>query len=228
MKGYLKALDNPEVYVPGAAASDLGKTFLIDTTYFKVYGCCRWTHSAIDAVLELRESGIKPQTVRDIEISTFRRALSLKHVTQPRDLIAAQFSLPFTVAVALVEGSAALLPLNPAVLGRKDIIEVAERVSLKLDPEIDSCFPSKVPARVRLRTAAGEFEREVRTPLGDPANPLSDERLVRKSVRLFAEVKTEEEVRALARDLFSWNSARKSKSPDLMKSVMVFLRQQNA
>ena len=224
LQGYRAALDNPDMYVPGAAALDFGTSFLVETTYFKLYGCCRWTHSAIDAILEMRRGGVEPHRVDTITIATFQRALNLKNMTRPTDVIAAQFSLPFGVAVALVEGPEALLLLNPSLLTRRDVIQVAERIHLELDHELDAYFPAQVGARVTLLAGTEKLEREVRFPRGDPANPLSDEGLIRKSVTLFGGVRAEDEVRSLVQSVFTARPASRSGGVGLMKSVLSFLR----
>lgn len=201
LRGYLTGLDNPQVYCAGPLASERGAAWLIETTYFKLYGCCRWAHSAIEAIAEMRRAGLDSASVSDIEVSTFQRALSLENAPAPSDLISAQFSLPFTVAVALVDGDEALQPLNAHTLGRNDIIRVAERVKLRFDSELNSFFPAQIPARVTVRTRAQSFEREIRIPLGDPANPITDARLVQKAIKLCSGVRSEGEVHALAEQL---------------------------
>jgi 2-methylcitrate dehydratase PrpD len=223
LKGYRAALDNPAVYIPGAATGGFGAHYLVESTYFKLYGCCRWTHSAIDAVLEMRREGIPPDRVDRIEIATFQRALSLQNLTRPMDLIAAQFSLPFAVAAALVAGPEALLPLTPNLLTEADILRLAERVHLALDPALDACFPAQVPARVTLIAGAQRLEREVRVPLGDPANPLPDERLIQKAVTLLGESRPEGQVRALAEHLLGDRTGCGPGGPDLLATLRALL-----
>jgi 2-methylcitrate dehydratase PrpD len=225
LKGYRAALDNPAVYVPGAAIGSFGTRYLVESTYFKLYGCCRWTHSAIDAVLEMRRESIPPERVDRIEIATFQRALSLQNLTRPMDLIAAQFSLPFGVAAALVAGPEALLPLTTNLLTCPDILQLAERIHLALDPALDACFPAQVAARVTLIAGAQRLEREVRVPLGDAANPLPDERLIQKAVTLFDESRSEGEVRALAEQLLGHRTACGPGGSDFMATLRAFLSQ---
>ncbi len=202
-QGYLQALDNPDVYRTGAPTMSGNGGFFIDTTYFKPYACCRWIHSAIDAVLDLKRGGLAPSAVVSIEIGTFQRALSLGNQVRPEDLIAAQFSIPFTVAVAMVAGADALAPMSADLLRRSDVIRMAERVTLVLNPELDASFPAQVPARVKVTTGDTIREREVRHPLGDPLNPLTDFQLIEKAVRLCADARTAEQVCELAARLFA-------------------------
>jgi 2-methylcitrate dehydratase PrpD len=223
LRGYLAALDNPDVYKSEQIGTNLGNERLIETTYFKEYSCCRWTHSAIEAVSEMRRAGLSSSLVEEIEISTFQRALSLKNPTSPADLIAAQFSVPFVVAVALVDGDDALKPMSVETLRRTDIIRVAKMITMSLDQELDSCFPAQIPARVRVQAAGQCFEKEVRTPLGDPINPLSDSRLIEKSVRLCSGLRSEQQVSGLAELILPREAAQGPRTHDSLAAVLEFL-----
>jgi 2-methylcitrate dehydratase PrpD len=113
-------------------------------------------------------------------VSTFERALRLNNYADPDTLEAAQYSIPFCLAVAAREGKGALRPVPESLLGRPDIVELAKRVELRLDPELDRRFPVEVPARVTLETGGGRLERLVERPLGDPANPMDLASLLEK------------------------------------------------
>ncbi|CAM3687265.1 2-methylcitrate dehydratase PrpD [Bordetella sputigena] len=170
--GYISALDNPAEYIPGAILNNTSDPWLIEGTYFKPYGCCRWIHAAIDAVLDMRRAGVDASAVESIEIATFARACSLANDPAPRSTIAGQFSIPFCVAVALVDGEEGLLPLRPQALTRGDILGVANRVSWRCDAELDQMFPAQVPARVTMRMRGKTMDSLVAVPLGDPACPM--------------------------------------------------------
>ncbi|MBN1904781.1 MAG: MmgE/PrpD family protein [Deltaproteobacteria bacterium] len=53
-------------------------------------------------------------------------------------MIDAQFSLPWTVATALVKGRVILENFTIAVIRKKEVLEVARKVTGRLDPEF-SC-----------------------------------------------------------------------------------------
>jgi 2-methylcitrate dehydratase PrpD len=164
---------------------ELGAKWLIETGYFKLYGCCRWAHAAIDAVLDLKaREGILADDVESIEIETFSQALSLNNDLAPPTLEAAQYSVPFCVAAAAIHGAEALLPLEERILADRAVLGFAPRVTLALAPDLDAMFPKGVPARVVARTTRGNFERTVLAPRGEPANPLSDADLHAKFVAI--------------------------------------------
>ncbi|WP_439590491.1 MmgE/PrpD family protein [Hydrogenophaga sp.] len=182
-KGYDASFSNPAMY-RGRAPGDDPKRLLIETTYYKRYACCRWTHSAVDAAIELNAG--RPPTARidRIVIETFERAFSLPNHVQPADVISAQFSLPFVVAAGLVRGSHALMPMDAVMLSDPEIIGLAERIQITVDDELERMFPAKVPARVRIEWSDGSRELLVVSPLGDHDHPLSDRALMEKALHL--------------------------------------------
>lgn len=181
--GYDASFSNPGVYGdrPSAAGPE---RLLIETTYFKRYACCRWTHSAVDAAVDLMQRVPADARITSIVIETFARAATLPNHTQPRDVISAQFSLPFVVAAAVVHGPEALLPLDVRLLADPAVVRLARDIEVRVDPALDGMFPAKVPARVQIATEHAAFEQLVVSPLGDWDHPMSDEALVGKALHL--------------------------------------------
>jgi 2-methylcitrate dehydratase PrpD len=174
-------LDHAPHYDAARILDGLGTRFLIERTYFKPYSACRWAHAAIDGVGALMEAhGLAAGDLLAIEIHTFDRALRLRNHRNPPTLLDAQYSLPYCVALRAVAGPDALLPLTESALGRPEVVALAEKVSLHLDPGLDSRFPVATPARVVVQTAGGMFECLVEAPTGEPDNPLPCEALRRK------------------------------------------------
>jgi 2-methylcitrate dehydratase PrpD len=172
-QGPLEALDR-RPYRPEVLLEGLGNDRpLIETAYIKPYASCRWSHAAIDATLELARHGLAAAEIESVTVETFGRAASLFNQADPRTLEAAQYSIPFCVALAVVGGPEALLPMRADELGRPDVIALARRIKVGVDPDLDRTFPARVPARVSVRAGGSEFSASVDVPRGDPANPLS-------------------------------------------------------
>jgi 2-methylcitrate dehydratase PrpD len=166
-------LDHSSYYDREKILAGLNAGFAIEQVYFKPYSCCRWAHSAIDALLGIMaEHHLGPAEIAGIEVHTFSRALRLNNYANPTSLEAAQYSIPFALAAAALRGKRALLPLSAECLGQSDLIDFAQKVELHVDPELDRAFPEKAAARVIFRTRRGDYERLVMDALGDPANPL--------------------------------------------------------
>ena len=178
--GSLLSLDDPRFYDGDAITRGLGAGWLIETTYFKPYSCCRWAHAALDAMDRLIADGLQPGTIERIEIDTFQRALSLGNAAAPATPEAAQYSVPFMVALLALRGRDALLPFRTTSLDDAEVVQLAGRVTLRLDPAFQAMFSAKVPARVVVHAAARRWEQTVLEPFGEPTNPMRWDDLVAK------------------------------------------------
>jgi 2-methylcitrate dehydratase PrpD len=179
--GPLDILDHPDYYDAVKIVTGLGEGFALDSIYFKPYACCRWIHSALDGLCRLvEEHSLKPTDILSIEVRTFDRMLRLNNYPDPENLESAQYSAPFCLAAAAVEGKRGLLPMRKNLLPRPDIVTLASRVSLKVEPELDRMFPERAAARVIIQTASERFEAVCHHPLGDPANPMDWKMLIDK------------------------------------------------
>lgn len=203
MRGYGSALDNPAMYRPGLAVSTPGSPFLIESTYFKRYACCRWIHSAVDAIFSMRTRRMPSEKIEVIEVSTFSRAATLKNPVRPQDLIAAQFSVPFALALAYERGPDALLPIAESALADERVVRLAAKVHVSVDEDLEAAYPAQVAARVKILANGKTMESEIRVPKGDPGNPLTDAELTEKAVHLAKGAWTESTVRDLASKLLS-------------------------
>ena len=172
--GPVDLFDNERVYDPSKLTNAFGNSWLIDGIYFKPYGCCRWAHAAIEALLELQaKEEIATAAIKAIEVHTFGRALRLNNDLVPDNLEAAQYSVPFCLALAALRGTEALLPLKEDSLNDSEVLALARRIKLVVDPELDAMFPNAVPARVVITTPRGHSAHTVLTPKGEPASPMT-------------------------------------------------------
>jgi len=178
-------LDHPAYFDARKVVSGLGNAFAIERTYFKMFSCCRWIHSALDALIDLMEKhNLCPERIHRVDIHTFSRALKLNNYAAPPSLESAQYSIPFCLSVAAIKGKEALLPLQADPLTDPHVIAWAHRVFLHKDDALDALFPTRAAARVHVTADDGEYEKTVLDALGDPGNPISDVLLESKFRRL--------------------------------------------
>jgi 2-methylcitrate dehydratase PrpD len=176
--GPIDFLDEERRYDRTILTADLGSRWLIETTYFKPYGCCRWAHAAIDALLDIMDKEhVTADEISAVRVETFAQTLWLNNDLAPPTLEAAQYSVPFCLAAAAVHGAEALLPLENALLTDPAILAFAQHVTVAVASDLDSMFPRSVPARIAVTTRRGILSRTVLAPRGEPINPLSDDDL---------------------------------------------------
>src|SRR6266700_1405455 len=101
----------------------------------------------------------------------------------PRTIVEAQFSIPYTVAAAWVDGRLSIGHFSDEGLQRADILELASRVKPYVDEEIDRDWRRFVtPGRVIVRFRDGQtLEARVDYPKGHPRNPIAEAELAAKT-----------------------------------------------
>jgi 2-methylcitrate dehydratase PrpD len=159
---------------------DDGYAFEVARTGVKPHACCRYNQTPIDAVLSLRdEHGLGPVDVDTVTVGVVDAAFGLvaepwEAKLAPRTPTDAQFSLPYSVAVALVEGQAFFEQYREPYLTDDRVLSLAERVSVEHAPELEAAFPDQWGARVTVtKTDGTELTARLETCKGDPSNMLT-------------------------------------------------------
>jgi 2-methylcitrate dehydratase PrpD len=80
----------------------LGETFVVSSTVLKRYPCHATAHAAVRAVRDLQaEHGFRGSEVEAITVTGTERMIERHNILEPADLMLAQYSIPFCVALAL-------------------------------------------------------------------------------------------------------------------------------
>jgi len=166
--GCRDALDLEGRFDPEIIQAGLGDDFKIMGTYFKNYSVCRWAHTSISGLTEImREEGLAAGDLKSVVVDTFGQAAALNNSADPDNIISAQYSLPYTMALAAVHGEEAVSPLTDGMIGMMDVVQVARRITILHNHEMDAHLPHRAPARIVVESADGRFEKTVITAWGD-------------------------------------------------------------
>jgi 2-methylcitrate dehydratase PrpD len=189
----------------GSAAALAGSGGLeLMRTGVKPHACCRYSQGPIDAVLALRaRHAIDPARVTRVEVAIVEAGFAivcepLDAKRRPRSVVDAQFSLPFSIATALVRGTAWPEDFAPALFDDPAIRHVMARVQPVRDPALDASFPRSWPCWVRIVLDDGtRLETRVEHPLGDPENFPTASALAAKFDRLARRALSSDHARAV-------------------------------
>ena len=167
----------------------LGAHYSIMDIYFKPFTACRHTHGAAQAAMELAASEpIALETVVSVVVHTYGIAeLAVgKPVSRESSFVSAQFSIPYVVAVCLLDGQLGPGQLTEARIADSVVMALAGKVTVKTDEALNAVYPEKTSSRVEMTLADGRMlTRQVDIPKGDPRDPMTAEDLAEK-IRRFS------------------------------------------
>jgi len=172
--GPLALLDHPEHFRLEGLADGLGQQRYVTRNYMKFHACCRHVHAPVEALLGLlAQHPLAPEDIQAIEVATYVGALRIANRPEPSGFTDVQFSIPYCLALVAIDGPDALLPLTPSAMDRPDIMALARKVSLHLDPELDARFPAETLSRVTVHSGGRTFASPVTAPRGEASAPPS-------------------------------------------------------
>jgi 2-methylcitrate dehydratase PrpD len=182
------ALDGPQGFLhaagdgllPESALDALGRTWQVVTSKVAVkpYPSCALTHSAIDALLELRERhALDPAQVESVEVAVNHVVPNVLRHARPITGLERKFSMQFCAASALAEGRVDIGSFSDGP-APEPVAPLMERIRMIVDPTLPHGLDQHAWTRVTVRLADGRTLAEpVRGASGHPATPLTDDQL---------------------------------------------------
>jgi 2-methylcitrate dehydratase PrpD len=119
------------------AGDELGERFEISFNSYKPFACGIVIHPSIDACVQLRERGVRPEAVDRIELKVHSLVLELTGKKEPADGLQAKFSVYHGCAAGLTFGRAAEQEFSDAVVNRPDLVALRRKVVATVDDAID-------------------------------------------------------------------------------------------
>jgi 2-methylcitrate dehydratase PrpD len=155
-RGYLKVYSpspNPE-----AVAEGLGKRYLLLDVSLKAYACHGSFHSVIDSICRFRaDHRFGSSDVESIKVAGIERMMEARFTgREPASVLGAQYSLPFSVAIALCRDAGDPLVFSETTLWDAQVRELARRI------ELEEVRPGQRPDR------AGQKD------FGEPGGPTAE------------------------------------------------------
>ncbi len=175
LKGYTDGADFDK------AVHGLGTVWETEHVAIKPYPACRYTHAALDGLKALREEeGLTTAAFKRVGIGLHRNGITLTADPLPakrrvRSVVEGQFSMPFTAAVMIDQGSFGWDDYKR--LGDERLDAICERIDVFRDESLEG-LAHPFGATLTVETGAGAFERRIADPSGEPAT-FPDEGAVR-------------------------------------------------
>jgi 2-methylcitrate dehydratase PrpD len=178
---------------PARLSAGLGTRFETENICFKRYACHVTAQAPVQLLqAQMQEHGFVGAEIVDLSLTVSDKVLSHHAERHPRDLMLAQYSVPFSVAVAAFRD-----PLDPQSfdqdsLDRPEITDLAGRIVLH------GGRPKGWGAAMTIRLADGRvISAELESFEGCPESPMTEEGLAGKVWKLTGRPETDFDVSAL-------------------------------
>ncbi len=161
----------------------LGSTFFTLDIMLKRYACHITAHNPVQAILELKnEHKFEAADVASIEIAGSERMAKINNIPAPPDMMLAQYSIPFSVALALYRNPVDPRSFDDAAVHDRSILDTSSRIKMPIVPGQERRDLTAV-VTVRLKDGR-EFSRKVTSFMGTPEHPLGRPELKEKFMML--------------------------------------------
>jgi len=165
---------------------ELGRSYALETDgiRIKAYPCGGLTHPAIDAALEMRaKHGITADVVESIDVDVTKHTYSRIVFRVPQTGLQGKFCMGYLLARAIIDGRVSLDNFTDEAVRDQNILRLAEKVQMRLDPNLKANNPGGRPCRVTIRLKNGQtHSRQAEHAKGSREIPMTQDELKTKFV----------------------------------------------
>jgi 2-methylcitrate dehydratase PrpD len=179
--GFLRAFCGDDCD-PAELTRALGKSYATRAIMLKRFPCHITAHTSVQAILDLRaEHGYAGADVAAIHIAGNDRMAHVNNIPSPADIMIAQYSIPFCVALAHTRDPRDPRSFNEDALRDPQIRSLAQRVTITVGED----RPTPLAAVVTITLRDGRvLKRSVADFKGTPESPLDRNELREKFLLL--------------------------------------------
>ena len=172
------------------------------------------SHAPLTAMMKtVKENKIKADDVKEIKVEVIARAADIlgdPHKYRPTSKETADHSLPYCMAVGLVDGMVTPLQFREERVLDQSLIPIMDKIKVVPNDEFEALFPKFQPSRVTITTNHGKsHSTRVDVPKGDPRDPMTEEEIAVKFNALGSDVIGKEQCEKLRNCIVNLESAEK-------------------
>jgi len=148
---------------PELLTSRLGEDFQISHNHVKLYACCGAMHAAIDIVQELLTThAFRPEDVAQVVFGGNQSHLVRHCDPVPNSVMAAQYSIPYAIAVALMGRALDPRMFDQGAWEDPSLLRLARLVRVELHPDVERAYPDTLGGHVRIMLKDGRVFEKLR------------------------------------------------------------------
>ena len=143
------------------------------------------SHAPLTAMMKIvKEHQVNPDDVAEIKVEVIARAADIlgdPAKYRPTSKETADHSLPYSLAVGLVDGMVTPLQFKQQRIDDPALIPVMDKIKVVPNEEFEALFPEFQPSRVTITLADGTaHDQRVDVPKGDPRDPMTEDEIAVK------------------------------------------------
>jgi 2-methylcitrate dehydratase len=151
---------------------------MIGQTHIKTLPVCYHGQSAVLLALDMRKR-LPAERVKEIRVEAYRTAVDMMGNDPsrwaPTTHETADHSLPYTVAIAFLDGAVTESSFEPARFSDPAVVALMQKVNVAEDPALTALYPDGAPGRLTVVMNSGEIETaEMRYPRGHAKSAITD------------------------------------------------------
>lgn len=160
------------------------------------------SHAPLTAMMKIvKEHNINPDDVTEIKVEVIARAADIlgdPAKYRPTSKETADHSLPYSLAVGLVDGMVTPLQFKQERIDDPALHPVMDKIKVVANEEFESLFPKFQPSQVTISLKDGtSHSHRVDVPKGDPRDPMTEDEIAVKFNALGESVVGKEACQAL-------------------------------
>jgi len=191
--------------------ADAAHPHRVTQTHFKCFPVCGHGQSATQAAVEIHPR-VKSADIQEVLVEVYRMGVEMMANEPsrwaPTTRETADHSLPYVVAVGLIDGQVTPQSFAADRLVDPAVVALMQKVKVVESPELTARFPEAWSTRLRVRLASGgEVTTEVRYPKGHVKDPLSDADIEKKFRSMFRSYGDERQCQAVLDALWKFDHA---------------------
>src|SRR5947208_967302 len=170
------------------------------------------SHGPLKAMMKtIKENKIEAEDVKEIKVEVIARAADIlgdPHKYRPSSKETADHSLPYCMAIGLVDGMVTPLQFREERVRDQALIPIMDKVKVVANEEFETLFPKFQPSRVTITTNGGaSHSTRVDVPKGDPRDPMTEDEIAVKFTALGGDVIGQEQCKRLQRCIMNIENA---------------------
>lgn len=187
----------------------LGKPYEITANSLKAYPTILLSHASIQAVLAMiSEHDVEYSDVVKVRLTVSSTAKGQGQNYNPETPLAARLSIPFSVALALIDKKVSLKQFTRERLDDPRIKDMMARIEIDADPTLNAQYPGTLASIAVLETKTKDtLEKQVIYPKGNMNNPMTKEDVVAKYRTLCAGAMASEKSELILQKLLNLDQA---------------------